>query len=184
MDEKTKSLSEALSRRLTPKQIRFCREYIKTLGNGPEAVLWSYNCSNRNSARVIAHRLLHKPRVQEYLQWVLPKLGILDPALDAVTDALKAEKPFFQEGKPAQVPNHPVRLHAAEMVFKLVGAFDKIDRSSPEYQYCADLMDEQPLEVCRYMAEHGKYPDSSVHKKLLEEAADPNEKPSETDLKR
>jgi len=52
---------QELGRNLTSKQRNFVQYYIETGGSGPEAAMRAYNCSSRNSARVIAHRNLHNP---------------------------------------------------------------------------------------------------------------------------
>jgi len=52
---------------LTKKQKSFVYRYIVT-GDAVDAVLRSYDCSSRNSARVIAHKLLHNEKVKKFLE--------------------------------------------------------------------------------------------------------------------
>ena len=47
---------------LRPQQRACVDAYIETGGNAPEAALRAYNCSSRDSARVIACHNLKKPR--------------------------------------------------------------------------------------------------------------------------
>jgi len=52
---------------LTPKQQTLVKAYLET-GSSTEAALTAYDCSSRNSARVIAHRQLDNPKVWDYLE--------------------------------------------------------------------------------------------------------------------
>lgn len=76
---------------LTPKQRAFCHHYLETCGNGPEAASRAYDCTTRGSARVMAHKALHSPKMQAYLAVLLIEhrvpekvAQVLDEALDAL----------------------------------------------------------------------------------------------------
>ena len=66
-----------MSFNLTPKQKAFANHYIET-GSAPEAAISAYNVSNRNSARVIAHRNLNNAKIRAYLQEQLLTKDLMD----------------------------------------------------------------------------------------------------------
>ena len=103
--------------RLTPKQRAFCDAYIKCGGNAPDAAQQAYNCSSRNSARVMAHRCLHNPQVQQYLGQLMMQSGMVQKAINYLLEAMEAER----NGHPDWV----ARSRAADTVFRLAGAYDK-----------------------------------------------------------
>ncbi len=59
---------QELDSKLTSKQRNFVLYYIQNNGSAPKAAMRAYNCSSRNSARVIAHRNLHKPKIIAYIE--------------------------------------------------------------------------------------------------------------------
>ena len=59
---------------LTNKQKLFCQEYIKNGGNGMQAYYKSYKCSNDNTAKVNASKLLTKTNLQDYIQHLQSKI--------------------------------------------------------------------------------------------------------------
>jgi phage terminase small subunit len=46
-----------LDNELTPKQVRFAKVYLETLGNATEAAWQAYNCSSRDSAKALGYRV-------------------------------------------------------------------------------------------------------------------------------
>jgi len=105
---------------LTPKQRAFANAYIET-GSAPEAALSAYNCSNRNSARVMAHKTLNNAKVQDYLSSKVTDTVLVDKGIKALKDGLDATK-FIKlgKGKVMQVPDNQARLRAAMFFLKLV----------------------------------------------------------------
>ncbi len=104
---------------LTPKQRAFANHYIET-GSAPEAAMRSYNCSNRNSARVMAHRNLNNAKVQAYLSSQVTDKVLVDKSVRALKDGLDATK-FIKLNKVImQVPDNMARLKAVEFYIKLV----------------------------------------------------------------
>ena len=89
---------------LTPKQRAFADAYIKT-GSAPEAALSAYNCSNRNSARVMAHRTLHNAKVQAYLSFQVTDKVVVDKAIDTLFRQIHATKFMKVGNKVIQVPD-------------------------------------------------------------------------------
>ena len=82
---------------LTPKQRAFANAYIET-GSAPEAAMRAYDCSNRNSARVMAHRNLNNAKVQAYLSFQVTDTVLVDKGIKALKDGLDATK-FIKLGK-------------------------------------------------------------------------------------
>ena len=76
---------------LTPKQRAFANAYIET-GSAPEAAISAYNCSSRNSARVMAHRNLNNVKVQAYLSSQVTDKVLVDKGIKALKDGLDATK--------------------------------------------------------------------------------------------
>ena len=104
---------------LTPKQRAFANAYIET-GSAPEAAISAYNCSSRNSARVMAHRTLNNAKVQAYLSSQVADKELVDKGVRALKDGLDATK-FIKLNKVImQVPDNMARLKAVEFYIKLV----------------------------------------------------------------
>ena len=61
---------------LTGKQQNFVVCYFNTKGNGPESAMMAYNCSTRASARVMAHRALHNPKVRAYIESLIREYNL------------------------------------------------------------------------------------------------------------
>lgn len=62
-------------RKLTLKQAKFTKEYLKT-GNATEAAAKAYDVKNRNTANSIATENLAKPAIREAVMSAAEKLGI------------------------------------------------------------------------------------------------------------
>ena len=107
---------------LTPKQLKFVEAYVETRGNAPEAALQAYNCSNRNSARVIAHRNLNNPKVVAYLKRVLLQHGAVDKVAKTLLDSLDANTIY--RGETTDLPDHQTRPKGAVEIAKMMGVYD------------------------------------------------------------
>ena len=107
-------------RQLTPKQRAFCKHYLATLGNAPKAALRAYNCSSRNSARVMACKALKLPQVRELLKLELLKVGLPEKALLTMKESMKATKRVRVGGRTVEVPDHLIRIRAATFLLKLL----------------------------------------------------------------
>ena len=131
---------------LTPKQRAFANHYIET-GSAPEAAMRAYSCSNRNSARVMAHRNLNNAKVQAYLSFQVTDTVLVDKAIRALKECLDATK-FIKLGKGnMQVPDNQARLRAAMFFLKLV-------MNLPTGIETASASDDDYWEAW-YMQEHG-----------------------------
>lgn len=105
---------------LTPKQRNFVEVYLET-GSGPDAALTAYGCSNRNSARVLAHRLLHNEKVWDYLEHLAREGGLADGAVKVLRDATLAEKSIRVNGRLIYKPDWRARLEATKHVLRIMG---------------------------------------------------------------
>lgn len=63
--EARKKAIETQKNHLTPQEKRFCEEYVKTSNGGQSVLNAGYNVSNLQNARVYAHALLTKPKIQK-----------------------------------------------------------------------------------------------------------------------
>ena len=105
---------------LTPKQRAFAHAYIET-GSAPEAALSAYDCSNRNSARVIGHRNLRNPKIQACLQERLLTMEMVDEAVSRLWELMHATKLVnIGNGKTIQVSDNMISLKAVVFYLKLV----------------------------------------------------------------
>lgn len=59
--------------KLTPKQKRFCEEYVKNGGNGTQAARDAGYDGEDSTLKVIAHENLTKPHLKEYIEEIQPK---------------------------------------------------------------------------------------------------------------
>ena len=150
---------------LTPKQRAFANAYIET-GSPPEAAMIAYDCSNRNVARVIAHRNLHKPKIQAYLSSQVADKVLVDKGIKVLQESLDATKFIKLNKVSTQVPDHRVRLRAAEFCLKLVMNLPQgieTQETASDDDYWEDW----------YMQEHGgRKPTASELEKFKEASLD------------
>ena len=73
---------------LNSKQRAFVNIYIQTGGNAPEAAMRAYDCSDRNSARVMTYKGLHNPKVLAHLEYQLRTQEVRDEALESLKETL------------------------------------------------------------------------------------------------
>ena len=105
---------------LTPKQRAFAHAYIET-GSAPEAAMRVYDCSNRNSARVIAHRNLHNPKIQEYMSSQVADMVLAKKSIKRLDELMDARK-LIKLGRHGvmEVPDNQARGNALELYCKLL----------------------------------------------------------------
>ncbi len=115
------ALTQEVGFNLTPKQKKFADAYIKT-GSAPEAALIAYNCSNRNSARVIGHKARHNPKVRFYMQEQVLTETLVDEGVESLRKALRADKMITnRRGEIVNTwPDWGNRIKAATHLFKLI----------------------------------------------------------------
>jgi len=115
------ALTQQAGFNLTPKQRKFADAYIKT-GSAPEAALSAYNCSSRNSARVMGYKARHNPKVRAYLQDQVLTETLVNEGVESLREALKADKVITnRRGEVVDTwPDHGNRIKAAIHLFKLI----------------------------------------------------------------
>jgi len=151
---------------LTPKQRAFANHYIET-GSAPEAAMRAYGCSNRNSARVMAHRNLNNAKVQDYLSFQVADKVLIDKGIKVLQESLDATK-FIKLNKiTMQVPDNQARLKAAMFYLKLVMNLP----TGTETQETASASDDDYWEVW-YMQEHGGRRPTASELERFKEARD------------
>ncbi len=157
------ALTQQAGSNLTPKQRAFANAYIET-GSAPEAAMRAYDCSNRNSARVMAHRNLNNAKVQAYLSSQVTDKVVVDKGIKVLQESLDATK-FIKLNKVImQVPDNQARLRAVEFYIKLVMNLP----TGIETQETASASDDEYWEDW-YMQEHGgRRPTASELEKFKE----------------
>jgi len=106
-----------MSNHLTLRQLKFIQIYIET-GNATKAAMKAYSCKNENTAAVLGHENLRKPKIACEIEKYRKKGGLsIEKAVSAINDAYDAEK----KGS----PDHNVRLRSADMTLKLADAYPK-----------------------------------------------------------
>lgn len=106
--------------KLTPKQERFCEEYLVDLNAAQSYLRAGYKSNNPNVARIEAHKLLTKPNIQAKIaQLQKARSSRTNAAADDVINELKtiafAETDITEKGK----------MKALELLGKHLGIWDK-----------------------------------------------------------
>ncbi|RYF61361.1 MAG: hypothetical protein EOO27_02310 [Comamonadaceae bacterium] len=115
-----------MAKDLTVKQKKFVKAYVANDGNGREAVKKVYNVANDNVASAISSQNLTKLNVKEAIDAALEKHGItMDAAIKPIADGLEATKFYGNDDSGHMDADHSVRLKAASMALKLMGAENK-----------------------------------------------------------
>ena len=110
---------------LTPKQQAFVQYYIET-GSAPEAAMRAYNCSTRNSARVMAHRNRRNPKIIACIESLWSEHNLLERSVQALAKGLDATKRIVinqKTGESSEFPDHEIRLETAKVALKLRGVY-------------------------------------------------------------
>ncbi len=115
------TLTQEAGFNLTPKQRAFADAYIKT-GSAPEAAMRAYDCSSRNSARVMGYKARHNPKVRAYLQDQVLTETLVNEGVESLREALKADKMITnKQGEIVSTwPDYGNRIKAATHLFKLI----------------------------------------------------------------
>ena len=111
-----------MSKRLTLRQLKFIQIYIET-GNATKAAMTAYSCKNENTAAVLGHENLRKPKIACEIEKYRKKGGLsIEKAINAINDGFDAEKKGGGP-LPPTVPDHNVRQRSANMTLKLGGCY-------------------------------------------------------------
>ena len=131
------------TKRLTPKQDKFVKEYSSNGGNGVKSALQAYDTDDYNTANQISIENLQKPTVQDELARLMKQADLTTKrALVVISDSMSATKKDGQE-------DHHIRLRGADMTLKLKGAFPS-HRQSVDHQHAhlhlVEALDDLPAE--------------------------------------
>lgn len=86
-------MAKTRNRKVTEKEQKFVKEYVKNGGNGSKAALKAYKTDKPKQAATIAARNLQKPKIRDLLNEELKRQGItLERALQPIGKALVATK--------------------------------------------------------------------------------------------
>lgn len=107
--------------KLTPKQKRFCEEYMKDMNATQAAIRSGYS---EKTAKVIAAQNLSKLNVQEYIQEL--KNEVAERSKITVDEIVKDLTDIAQD----VLSEKPHRLKAYEMLMKHLGGFDADNKLS------------------------------------------------------
>ena len=112
-----------MAKKLTIKQAKFVKEYIKNDGNGTKAALKAYNTTDENSAHAIASENLQKPTIQDAIEKAMVKHEITpEAAIKPIADGLQATRSIVIGDEQYELVDHSTRLKASGMALKLMGA--------------------------------------------------------------
>ena len=101
---------------LTPKQREFCHQLFAGC-SAPEAAWRAYDCSTRNSARVLACRNLQKPKIRNYIGQQLIENRLPAASFKVLEKALGAK--LVVDGYLTDLPDHEMRTRAARLIGEL-----------------------------------------------------------------
>ena len=148
---------------LTDKQRAFAESWIETGGNATEAVVRTYNCSTRGSARVIAHKLRRNPKIIAYMNHLMLASGLPDKTVDllhatvaSLEESLTATKPKKIGGKVLVVPDEPARSKARREImdlWQMLRQLGPTDPASPPPE-----LDEEAYWAIRFAGVHKRPP--------------------------
>ncbi len=115
------ALTQEAGFNLTPKQRAFADAYIKT-GSAPEAAMRAYDCSSRNSARVMGYKARHNPKVRAYMQELVLTETLVNEGVESLRKALRADKMITNKRGEmvATWPDWGNRIKAATHLLKLI----------------------------------------------------------------
>lgn len=121
--------------KLTEKQKKFCREYVKTLNATQSAIKAGYP---ENSARQVGFENLSKPYIAEYIQSILDKQKVKDYQ---DTDLILSEILSIAMGSCIDELKASDRLKALELLSRYNNLFEKEKKSEApkiEIKYVGD----------------------------------------------
>ena len=165
------SLEKRMELNLTPKQAGFCHHYLQK-GNRADAIMAVYDSHSRNSARVMAHRNLHRPKVKEYIRFLIDGSDMVPAALGAIREALDAKVVY--RGQETDSPDHRAQLKAADRILELSQRVEEqqADNSKSDGdQQLIKLLSTLPTAVLEWMQGQDdlRIPDPEEWTRIMEE---------------
>ena len=120
--------------------------------------------------RVLAHKALHNPKVQDYLAVLLIQNRAPDRMAQVLDDALDACR--VVNGRLTPDPDWGVRLKAARLVREILGLGSQgsAGRQPPSAPSYPVGLAQEPAQVLRFVLEHHRYPTEEERRALLAEA--------------
>jgi phage terminase small subunit len=113
-------------RRLTIKQQKFVKEYVRNDGNGTQAALATYNTNDENTAHAIASENLQKPTIREKVDEALVKLQITP---EWVLNNHKTIAEYGIEREEGQMRDTMASERALENIGKIQGLYPSTSNS-------------------------------------------------------
>jgi len=153
---------------LTLRQNEFVEKYVES-GDPYEAVYHAYNPKNNRNARSTLTWLKALPSVQTQLQYLLNHTKVPTKIADTILAAMDATSQFG--GEDTGLPDHNVRLKAAEGAAKLLDAYPNkaVEKTERHNHLHVDLSGVHPA-ILKYMQDnHGDIPSETEYYRLIDE---------------
>ena len=119
--------------KLTEKEKKLVKAYVKNGGNGTKAVLEAYDTKSPKRASTLACDKLKKPKIQNAIEKELKRQGItLESAISPIAKGLKAKKRgldgrIIRDENKNPVEDIEVQLRASDRALKLLLPKEKTD---------------------------------------------------------
>lgn len=124
---------------LTIKQRKFVNEYVANDGNGREAAKAVFRVTTDGSAATLATQTLNRPNVKAAIENALKTHGItIEKATKPIADGLQATREVATKGGMVERADHPTRLKASGMALKLLGADQKEEKATVNFNFGGD----------------------------------------------
>lgn len=113
-------------KRLSLKQKEFAKKYVENKGNSTQAVLDSYNVSNKNMASVIGSRNLTIQPIQNEIERIMEEKNLTgDLMMDKLKEGMDANvvATFQGEAVESEIPDHDKRFKWWDAAAKIKGLY-------------------------------------------------------------
>jgi hypothetical protein len=146
---------------------RFADAYVKT-GHMEDAVEIAYE-GTISQKQIKAYRLMKKPEVREAMKMAFESRNATPTrAAELVADATMAEKRVGDGENAIMVPDHGVRLRAADMIMKAFGAYDDKPSGFEGGSKHLHIYMQEPMPVQKFILQNQRVPTEEERKQLLE----------------
>jgi hypothetical protein len=166
--EKQYPSRKKLDNGLTIKQEQFTEKYVEC-GDPIEAVYHAYNPKSHKNARNMFEWLKELPPVQAQLQYLLRETKAPIKIADTFMAGMDANSQF--KGEDTGIPDHNVRLKAAEGAAKLLDAYPNkaVEKTERHNHLHVDLSGVHPA-ILKYMKDNrGDIPSEIEYYRLIDE---------------
>lgn len=149
---------------------RFAESYVAT-GHAVDAVDIAYN-GTISRKDVKAYNLMKKPEVRAAMKLAFEARNATPSrAAELVADATMAVKTIGQGENATEVPDHQVRLRAADMIIKAWGGYDDKPSGFDGGSKHLHIYMQEPMPVQRFILEHHREPTPDERKQIMGEIA-------------